>query len=168
MKTEIGNPVRRSGALFRSPSTSVLTAFTLIEMLVVISIIGILAALIVPAARLASERKTLATVEAELHQLEVPIEAYKDKLGYFPPDNTNNPAQPPLYYELGGTVAEGNPPAYRALSGHELISMATIQSHFRMQSFMNSATTADDVKNFHLQIKAKQKDTNDAGVVFFV
>ncbi len=156
-----------SPGLFRSYSTPASAAFTLVEMLVVISIMAILAALIIPTARIASEKKNRSIVEAELHQLEVPIDHYKEKLGYYPPDNTNNPAQPPLYYELGGTVAEGNPTrSYRLLSSQETIAKDNIRKNFNMESFMNSATTEDDVKNFHAQIKAKQKDTNSDGVVF--
>lgn len=164
MKTQIEHARLLSQSGFRFHSMSGPSAFTLVEMLVVISIMAILAALIIPTARIATEKKNRSAVEAELRQLEAVIDSYKDKLGYFPPDNTNNPAQPPLYYELVGTT--NNTTGSWTLSGHESISKATIRKYFNMESFMNSAATEDDVKNFHTQIKPKQRDVNSDGVVF--
>jgi prepilin-type N-terminal cleavage/methylation domain-containing protein len=83
-------------------------AFTLIELLVVISIIGLLAGLVVGLVKVVGPKKTESTVRAELKQLELIIENYKSKLGPYPPDNTNNPALAPLYYELVGTVASSD------------------------------------------------------------
>ena len=168
MKPQIEYLVPHLHSRIRWHSTPGSTAFTLIEMLVVISIIGILAALIIPTARIASAKKTLSTVEAELHQLEVPIEHYKEKLGYFPPDNTNNPAQPPLYYELGGTVSDHGSTVFRPLAGGAPIAASSMRTNFNLGSFMNSSPTEDDVKNFHTHIKASQAATNSVGVIFFI
>ena len=168
MKTQIEHLVRLLQSRVRWRSTPGSSAFTLIEMLVVISIIGILAALIIPTARIVSEKKTRSTVEAELHQLEVPIESYKSKLGFFPPDNTNNPAQPPLYYELGGAVSDRNSTVFRPLAGGAPINSSTMRTNFSLASFMNSAPSEDDVKNFHPHIKANQAATNSVGVIFFI
>jgi len=164
MKTQIEHARLLSQSSPRFHSMFGPGAFTLVEMLVVISIMAILAALIIPTTRIVAEKKNRSAVEAELRQLEVVIDSYKDKLGYFPPDNTNNPAQPPLYYELVGTT--NNATASWTLSGHEIIAKQTISTHFNMQSFMNSAATEDDVKNFHIQIKPKQRDVDSEGVVF--
>ena len=58
---------------------------------------------------------------AELAQIETAIEAYKTKLGFYPPDN---PLSPPnwtinqLYYELlGTTITIGGQPGYQTLDG---------------------------------------------------
>ena len=75
-------------------------AFTLIEMLVVIAIIGILAALIVGGLGRAGDRKVDSRVRTELKGLEAVIGNYYKEHGYYPQDNRNNPALSPLYHEL--------------------------------------------------------------------
>ena len=67
-------------------------AFTLIEMLVVIAIIGILAALLLPALALAKEKAKVARVHAELNGLGLAFDMYStDYGGRLPPvrDNCN-------------------------------------------------------------------------------
>lgn len=76
--------------------------FTLIELLVVISIIGILAALMIPVAGKLRQNAAISRVQAELQRAETAIEAYKARLGFYPPDNTLNPAVNPLFFELMG------------------------------------------------------------------
>lgn len=78
-------------------------AFTLIELLVVIAIIGILAALIFPAAGAVKRRSIVARTQTELDQVIVAIDLYKEKIGSYPPDNPGLPALNQLYYELVGT-----------------------------------------------------------------
>jgi len=82
-------------------------AFTLIEVLVVIAVIGIIAALILPAAGGIKASMMRKKAQSELSQVVLAIEAYKDKYGHYPPDV---PAASPkwpwvnqLYYELMGT-----------------------------------------------------------------
>jgi prepilin-type N-terminal cleavage/methylation domain-containing protein len=70
-------------------------AFTLIEMLVVITIIGILAGLITGAAIVARKTARNAAIAVELSNLDAACKAYKEKFGEYPPDfaglnNTNN------------------------------------------------------------------------------
>jgi prepilin-type N-terminal cleavage/methylation domain-containing protein len=67
----------------RSPS-----GFTLVEMLVVITIIGILAALVTAAVMMALRRGRIASQVTEIRQLEAAVEAYKQKYGEYPPDFT--------------------------------------------------------------------------------
>jgi prepilin-type N-terminal cleavage/methylation domain-containing protein len=83
-------------------------AFTLIEMLVVIAIIGILAALIVGAASRAGAGKVRSRVQTELAGLVSVIGQYYKEHGYYPQDNTNNPALSPLYHELTGIEITDN------------------------------------------------------------
>ena len=61
-------------------------AFTLVELLVVITIIGILTGLVTAAAVAARRRAKIATVVMEVKQLESACQAYKEKFGEYPPD----------------------------------------------------------------------------------
>lgn len=63
--------------------------FTLVELLVVITIIGILAGLITGAAFLVRTKGKIAAVKAELSQLDMALQNYKQKHGEFPPDFAN-------------------------------------------------------------------------------
>jgi len=64
--------------------------FTLVEMLVVISIIAILAALLLPAVTAAITRARNAAIAMEIKQIENAIEAYRLEKGDYPP-NFRNP-----------------------------------------------------------------------------
>jgi prepilin-type N-terminal cleavage/methylation domain-containing protein len=79
-----------------------LRGFTLIELLVVIAIIAILAGLLLTAGGGVRNKMMKNRAQTELQQVALAINAYKSKLGYYPPDNRNNPARPPLYFELVG------------------------------------------------------------------
>lgn len=63
--------------------------FTLVELLVVIVIIGILAAIITPVAFNALGNARNAAISLELSKLSVALEAYKNEYGSYPPDMTN-------------------------------------------------------------------------------
>lgn len=67
-------------------------AFTLVEMLAVIVIIGILAGLIAAAAVRAITRARIATMVLEIGQLDNALSSYKEKLGEYPPDFTDKAA----------------------------------------------------------------------------
>ena len=58
-------------------------------MLVVITIIGILAGLVVTAALVARKRAKVASIGVELNQLDAALKAYKEKFGEYPPDFTD-------------------------------------------------------------------------------
>lgn len=68
-------------------------AFTLVELLVVITIIGILAALITAAGAGALKRAQQARIKTEVDQLSMALQTYKDSAGSYPPncqtDDTN-------------------------------------------------------------------------------
>jgi prepilin-type N-terminal cleavage/methylation domain-containing protein len=100
-------------------------AFTLIEMLTVITIMSIVAALVVTMGQAASQKKKITAVNGEKAKLTTMIGNYYAKLNYYPPDNgalaTNTivfsnydamAATNPLIYELaGGTnLTENNVP----------------------------------------------------------
>ncbi len=73
--------VRRPSALRLPPS-----AFTLVEMLVVISIIGILVSLVTAAAMMARKKVKIAMGVHEMNQLDMALKMYRDKFGEYPPD----------------------------------------------------------------------------------
>jgi prepilin-type N-terminal cleavage/methylation domain-containing protein len=81
-------------------------AFTLIEMLTVITIMGIIAALVVTMGQSASQAKKKTAVQAELKRLTVMIDSYQAKLNYYPPDNgglISNTANFTLYDSMAAT-----------------------------------------------------------------
>jgi prepilin-type N-terminal cleavage/methylation domain-containing protein len=94
-------------------------AFTLIELLTVISIIAVLAGMVVGLAPVASAKMKEARVRGELAGLVTAIESYKAKFGVYPPDHTYkatfpgvgevtvvNPIMNTLYYELTGALVD--------------------------------------------------------------
>ncbi len=68
------------------------SAFTLVELLVVITIIGMLAALISVAASMAMSAARRSAIKMEMTQLSVALENYKTKYGEYPPDGTDTAA----------------------------------------------------------------------------
>jgi len=96
-------------------------AFTLVEMLTVITIMGIVVTLVVTMGQAAAQKKKIVAVEGEKQKLITMIDNYYNKLNYYPPDNallianTNNPtlydalaATNPLAYELTGATNLNN------------------------------------------------------------
>jgi prepilin-type N-terminal cleavage/methylation domain-containing protein len=130
-------------------------AFTLIEVLVVIAIIGILAAIIIPMARIAGTRARINLATAQLSQIETALAQYKDKRGVYPPDNPNNPALNPLFYELTGTVYTEKPlkstSLFRRIHGGETISQHVVGIVFGLGGFINSSFAANPLDNVQLQ-----------------
>src|SRR3989442_13839952 len=66
-------------------------AFTLIEMLVVIGIIGLLAAMVIALFPRFADLKIRSRIKGEMGQLETAINSYNSKRGFYPPDNPKNP-----------------------------------------------------------------------------
>ncbi len=130
----------------RPPRKVSLAAFTLIELLVVIAIIAVLAALIFPAAAAIKRRATITKVQTEMKQVATAIDVYKEKLGFYPPDNLTPVADAryygvinQLYYELLGTELNGNPPIYQTLDGTEQIRAIDVPKGFgaNVSGFVN-------------------------------
>ena len=123
-------------------------AFTLIELLVVIAIIGVLAALVFPALRAAKISAMRGKVQAELRPIEMAIESYKAKYGFYPPDNPGQPQLNQLFYELQGTAQKGA--EFETLDGQERILAASIPAVFgaAVAGFVNctKAGGGDDSK----------------------
>ena len=115
-------------------------AFTLVEMLVVISVIGVLAALLFPAGAAIRKNGILRRAKAELSQLETGIENYKLKLGFYPPDNPGRPVSNQLYFELLGTVENTTNRTFETLDGSGQITFTPVNevlSIFGRDAFSN-------------------------------
>jgi prepilin-type N-terminal cleavage/methylation domain-containing protein/prepilin-type processing-associated H-X9-DG protein len=65
--------------------------FTLVELLVVVTIIGILIALLLPAVQGARESGRKTVCQNNLRQIGVALGSYQSKLGVFPPSSTSRP-----------------------------------------------------------------------------
>ncbi len=133
-------------------------AFTLIEMLVVIAIIGILAALILGTAAIASSKMRRAKAEAERDALVTAIQSYKNKKGFYPPDNTNSTILSPLFYELTGTVVQPGNSAFKSPVSGEFFAAINIPSIFGVGGFVNSSADPTEIQNF-LPTTAKSSRT---------
>jgi len=77
---------RPPSAVYRLPSTGPASGFTLLELLVVMTIIGILAAIAVPALRDSPRRAQEASLRADLFTFRSVLDQYKGDKGNYPPD----------------------------------------------------------------------------------
>lgn len=149
------------GCAQRSPTLKRGTAryaFTLVELLVVIAIIGLLAGLIVYLLPGVTEKRVRSRAKAELNAYVMAINAYKTKLGFYPPDNPNGPGTNSLFYELTGTerVVSPSGPEYESIIREltlvgQRISTNTIGSFFSSAGFLNSG---DERQNFLPTLKS--------------
>ena len=131
------------------------SAFTLVEMLVVIGIIGILATLVVGLQGVAVKKRDHSKVSAMLKQLETAIESYKAKYGSYPPDNPNANAlnTNSLFYELTGAryipaVPAGNSTFESAYAPGNQIGSNTLYQTFGTFGIINAADAAAPSKDF--------------------
>ena len=92
----------------RHPSPVTRLAFTLVELLTVIAVIGVIAALIFPVAGTVKRQTILHNAQAQMAQLETALERYKSVYGFYPPARPNGPLTNQLYYELEGTFLTNN------------------------------------------------------------
>ncbi len=128
-------------------------AFTLVELLMVISIIGIIASLTVVGIASARGKKEEAAVKAQHAQLVLAIEDYKKQFGAYPPDNaivaSNNAAWNPLAYELGGVRRSGANFISELDPAHTITTAgpAQLNAYFGLQGFVN-VTSGSKAKSF--------------------
>lgn len=111
-------------------------AFTLIEMLVVIAVIGILAGMFIGIYPAVNEKRVRARVKAEIALLVIAIEDFKKDQGFYPPDNRNNFAAPPLYYELVGCNLEND--QFVPTAGGRPIQSASVKNALSVDGFVNT------------------------------
>ena len=145
-------------------------AFTLVELLIVIAIIGVLAAFMIPVMRSVKRTQYISHTKAEMALLETAIQRYHDAYGFYPPSNPNYPAVPgdamfsPLYFELLGTTNK-NGTTYQTLDGSASINASSVTSGFGVGGFINcskvgSSEDAPAAKNFLPDLKTKQFGSN--------
>ena len=129
-------------------------AFTLIEMITVITIMAIIAALVVSMGQHASQEKKMRAVDAEKNRLITMIDSYFAKLNYYPPDNgalvsnTLNlsfydalAATNPLIYELiGATNTNTSLVVFNTSNNVSVLPASTYQSIFNRGGIANGDT----------------------------
>ena len=142
--------------------------FTLIELLVVIAIIALLAGMIFPVMGIVNRIKIRSKARAELQDVVMAINSYKDKLGHYPPDNPLNHALNPLYFELLGTTLKGT--TFTTLDGTGQIDQGQVSTVFGagLTGFINCTQGAGDegrpAMPFLRNLKPGQSGTNPAPV----
>jgi prepilin-type N-terminal cleavage/methylation domain-containing protein len=88
------------------PISKTKRAFTLVELLVVISIIAALAAMTVALYSRVAGKTNESAIRTELEQIKLALQVYKEKNGYFPPSDENDVANNQLYKNLSGKGVE--------------------------------------------------------------
>jgi prepilin-type N-terminal cleavage/methylation domain-containing protein len=150
----------QSPAASRHPS-----AFTLVELLAVIFIIGLLAAFTVPVLSSVKRHQYISQTQAEMGQLEAAIDSYHAAYGFYPPDNPNGLLGNQLYYELEGTFLDTTNGVFKTLDGSAQIPVGSVTTAFGLGGFMNcnKAGASEDLqpaRNFIHELRPNQTGTN--------
>jgi prepilin-type N-terminal cleavage/methylation domain-containing protein len=132
----------------KSPS-----AFTLIELLVVIAIIAILAGLTVGLLPGIQQKRTRSAVRAQMVSLETAINNFKQKKGFYPPDNPGNPGTNALFYELTGTEENTSTAAYIDMLGNQ-IPTNVLGINFGVAGIQNSVPSGSGRQVFFPNLKS--------------
>jgi len=125
--------------------------FTLVELLIVISIIGVLSAFILSVVGAAFKNKYIHTANAEMAQIETALERYKSDYGVYPPSGAitqlnNRFTVNPLYFELEGvTTANG---VFTTLDGQNSVSAAQIQASLGVGGIINCSKGAPGAEDY--------------------
>lgn len=131
----------------RAPQ-AVVRAFTLIELLMVITIIGILAALVVSLLGVAKKRSGESQIKATMSELVTAIENYKSRMGHYPPDNPVNSSRPQLFYELVGTYSTDGGNTFLLADGSGSILSTDLNIAFGVPGIVNTAPSKSQVRPF--------------------
>lgn len=158
MTTQPVSPVRRGVPAGRAAGAG----FSLIELLVVISIISILAGFTLVVLSGISKTRARSTATAELSQIEGALEDYKAKYGVYPPSNPGlgGILLPPLYYELIGVTNTGG--YFKSLdnSGQLPAAPAQLQNALGVGGFINCSKSGGDeappARSFLKSLKANR------------
>lgn len=142
------------------------SAFTLIELLMVIAIIALLAGLIVGLNSVAGDKARISTATVERDRLVTLIEAYKLKIGVYPPQNPdpNEPGKNTLVYELAGAFRNRSAPYSDANPNYETpfgsIRGDDLNTKFGIPGIINASDDPTEIKRFLKNLKPNQYDTN--------
>jgi prepilin-type N-terminal cleavage/methylation domain-containing protein len=112
-------------------------AFTLVELLVVIGIIGILASIGLGMMSLATKKSVLSSAQKQLKEIETGIENFRGDFNQNPPDNPANFGSSPLLYELKGTLLTNN--NFYMDGTNNPVSSAAAAKAFNVPGFVNSS-----------------------------
>jgi prepilin-type N-terminal cleavage/methylation domain-containing protein len=141
-------------------------AFTLVELLVVISIMAVLAGFTIPVLKTVKAAQQKKVARAELEHLQTALENYKAKYGAYPPGNNQTGYTPPiygsmlsqLYYELAGTTISGA--KFVTLDGSASIPVASVNTAYGVGGFVNCTKGSGEdgaiAKNFLPSLSSKQ------------
>ena len=148
-------------------------AFSLIELLTVISIIGLLMALGVGMAGVASRKGKEASIRAERDGLVTAIESYHVDFNQYPPDNNNgqtnvNPGLNQLFYELSGSYSTNQGRLYQPADRSGAVASTALTAAFRTQGIVNSAVAPERPKTYLNNLKPSQHvllTLNDGSIV---
>ncbi len=148
--TNIFNPIARR-------------AFTLVEMLVVIAVIAILAAMIFPAFGALKRKAAIQKAQTELQLVASAITDYKHQYGHYPPDHPANPTVNGLYFELLGTVQKVTKKIlyFETKNGDARIATNDVPLRFGQGGFVNCTKSGGDdnaqaAKKFLVELKPTQ------------
>jgi prepilin-type N-terminal cleavage/methylation domain-containing protein len=135
-------------------------AFTLIELLTVIAIIAVLAAITMGLTTAGKNARINSRAKTDLQGLQTAIEAYKADRNAYPPDHLIedrrvDPVVNPLYYELIGMEVSGNGFRPRgSSSGTATLTPAQIQQLFGRRGFLNSSANPAEPAQTYFEPKA--------------
>lgn len=129
------------------------SAFTLMELLVVIAVIGVLAGMLLPVGAMLKKKAAIKRVQAEIQFVDAAILKYAADLGHNPPDNPdllplNDPqrhAINQLFYELSGVKNTGI--GFQTEDGANYIAIGDVTNFFgnaSIQGFVNVSSGAGD------------------------
>lgn len=152
----------------RSATGATTRAFTLVELLAVIAIIGLLSGLIVGLSGVAVQKQRESRIKGEHGKLLTAIEGYKAELGNYPPDNPDRTTWPddktdsyhercgrnPLFYELSGAVFDaGN---FKVVSKDTTIAATVLKSELGVSGIENSSRSPRDIPFRGVGFKASE------------
>ena len=153
-RTNLAKPMNKTGnrqLSLRTPRSALRNplAFTLIELLTVIAIIGILAAMLLPVLVKVKEKAKAAKAKTEMSALVTAIEAYDQDYGRFPMSGADQAAAGTNDFTCGmvsgfGPGRNGNNTGYTSTNNNEVIAIL-----MDLQTYPNSVNTVNlnHVKN---------------------
>jgi len=138
----------------------------LIEMLTVIAVIGLLAALVAGLSTLAGTKSRQNRIKAELNLLVTAIENYYADFAHYPPDQVLRQQAPTdplvdsvtnqLFYELSGVIVDNANQQFYTAGRTETITTATVKQFFGTDGFVNAQTDPKKSPRAYFQPKSSQ------------